>query len=366
MRYEGVYLKPTHGFDMKKSVLDNFDPNGQGIKGNLFGLPLSVADASLVILPVPWEATVTYHHGAAGGPTAILDASYQVDLCVKNIPDAWKLGIAMMPVKDDIREESKKLRDLVQRHVEKLERQGEIANDDPVLLKINEACEALNVYIRSTTLQWLRSGKMIGLIGGDHSTPLGFIRALADHHKTFGILQIDAHADLRKAYQGIVNSHASIMYNALRIPVVSKLVQVGIRDFCDEELTMIRRAGNRIVTFFDEDIKSEMYSGVTWDEICDRIIATLPDKVYVSFDIDGLDPKFCPGTGTPVPGGLEFHQVVHLLQKIAKSNKHIVGFDLCEVSSVPGNDWDANVGARMLYHLCNIMAVSQKRLKFVS
>jgi agmatinase len=349
----------------KKSAVDNFDPNGQGIKGNLFGLPFSVATSSTVIVPVPWEATVTYHHGAAAGPTAILDASHQVDLCVKSIPDAWKLGIAMLPVSDAILEESEKIRDLVRRHSERIGRQGEVPTDDPILLKINEACESLNVYIRSTTLQLLKSGKMVGIVGGDHSTPLGFIRALADHHKSFGILQIDAHADLRKAYQGITNSHASIMYNALRIPVVSKLVQIGIRDFCDEELTMIQRAGNRIVTFFDEDIKAEMYAGMSWDEICDRIIATLPDKVYVSFDIDGLDPKFCTGTGTPVPGGFEFQQIVHLLQRIVKSNKFIVGFDLCEVSPVPGNDWDGNVGARMLYHLCNLMAVSQKRLRIV-
>src|SRR5690606_17751186 len=117
--------------------------------------------------------------------------------------------------------------------------------------------------------------------GGDHSTPLGFMRALSEHHNRFGILQIDAHADLRKAYQGFTYSHASIMYNALKIPAVSRLVQVGIRDFCEEEMQVIQRAKGRIATFFDEDIKSAMYSGKNWDTLCTEIISLLPDKVYI-------------------------------------------------------------------------------------
>jgi agmatinase len=117
----------------------------------------------------------------------------------------------------------------------------------------------------------------------------------------------------------------------------------------------------RIVTFYDEDIKSSMYAGKTWDNLCSEIIKQLPVNVYISFDIDGLDPKLCPNTGTPVAGGFDLHQVVHLIKKIAQSGKKIIGFDLSEVSGGNG-DWDANVGARILYQLCNWTAVSQKKL----
>jgi agmatinase len=156
------------------------------------------------------------------------------------------------------------------------------------------------------------------------------------------------------------------MYNALKIPAVTKLIQVGIRDFCDEEMAVIDRARGRIVTFFDEDIKSEMYKGRTWDDICDKIISSLPADVYISFDIDGLDPKLCPNTGTPVAGGFEFFQVTYLLRRIVKSGRKIIGFDLNEIGASENSDWDANVGARMLYQLCNLMAVSQGKLKLIA
>src|SRR5690606_2133030 len=118
------------------------------------------------------------------------------------------------------------------------------------------------------------------------------------------VLQIDAHADLRRAYEGFQYSHASIMYNILEeIPAVTKLVQVGIRDYCDEEFEAITKSQGRIVTFFDRDLKAGAYQGKTWDQQTDEIIRELPERIYISFDIDGLDPKLCPNTGTPVPGG---------------------------------------------------------------
>ena len=116
-------------------------------------------------------------------------------------------------------------------------------------------------------------------------------------------------------------------------------------------------ADKRITTFFDRDIKQQQYEGKTWAGICDSIIALLPEKVYLSFDIDGLDPKLCPNTGTPVPGGLELEQTLYLVEKLVQSGRKIIGFDLNEVA--PGNDeWDANVGARLLYRLANMCLVS--------
>jgi len=152
------------------------------------------------------------------------------------------------------------------------------------------------------------------------------------------------------------------MYNALKLPGVSRLVQVGTRDYCDEELGVAKRAMGRVVTWFDEDLKAQLYEGKTWSQLCDQIIADLPENVYISFDIDGLDPQLCPNTGTPVPGGLDFPMATFLLKKLASSGRKIISFDLNEVS--PGStDWDANVGARLLYQLCSYMGVSQDLLK---
>ncbi len=349
----------------KEEQIKNFDPNGLGIKGNLFGLPFTVETSDLIIIPVPWEVTVSNTDGTALGPKAILEASTQVDLYVKGIPDAWKLGVTMLPFPEDLYQENKNLRSLARQHITSLGTTSALDDHNKVIpSKINEACENLNVYVRNTTAKYLSEGKMVGLLGGDHSTPIGFIRALSERHDRFGVLQIDAHADLRKAYEGFTYSHASIMFNALKIPSVQRLVQVGVRDYCEEEVGVINRAMGRVVTFFDEDIKEQMHSGKTWDTICNDIIKVLPDNIYISFDIDGLDPKLCPSTGTPVPGGFEFQQITHLIKQIALSGKRIIGFDLNEVA--PGStDWDANVGARILFQLCNWMAVSQRKLKAV-
>lgn len=348
----------------REDIINHFDPNAPGASGNLFGLPFTPDTAELIIIPVPWEVTVSYNTGTAHGPQAIFKASAQVDLAMKDIPDAWKLGVCMLPVPENLIDESHKLRELAAKHIEAIESGEQPEPSNPVTMKVNEACENLNIYVKSTVHKWIKAGKIVGLLGGDHSTPLGFIRALAEHYNRFGILQIDAHADLRKAYEGFTYSHASIMYNALKLPAVGKLVQVGIRDYCDEELAIMQRAGGRVVTYFDQDLKEQLFEGKSWASICDHIINQLPKEVYISFDIDGLNPKLCPNTGTPVAGGLEFEQVVFLIKKLVKSGRRIIGFDLNEVA--PGRDeWDANVGARLLYHLCNWTGVSNGRLAAV-
>ena len=345
----------------KQEIINSFDPNGPGIAGNLFGLPFSPEHAELIILPVPWEITVSYHTGTSGGPGAILRASSQLDVFMNDIPDAWKFGVSMLPIPQELWEESNKLRQLTAMHIARLENGERFDADDPLLKTINEACENQNIYVKSTTQKYLKAGKLVGVLGGEHSIPLGFLRALSEQYDRFGVLQIDAHADLRKSYEGFTYSHASIMYNALKLPAVARLVQVGIRDFCEEEATVIQRALGRVVTFYDEDIKDSLFHGKTWDTLCDEIIGQLPKNVYISFDIDGLDPKLCPATGTPVAGGLEFYQALHLIKKLVLAERKIIGFDLCEVS--PGhNDWDANVGARILYQLANWCAASHKKL----
>lgn len=325
--------------------LTSFDVNGPGIAGNLFGLPFNTESAKVVLLPVPWEATVTYHTGTADGPKAILEASRQIDFFHREIPDAWRLGVAMAPIPEDLRATNEQLRTLVDRCHTSPDQAA------PLIEKVNEASGNLNVYVQRQASELLSQGKLVGLVGGDHSTPLGLLRALAEKHERFGILQIDAHADLRKAYEGFAFSHASVMYNALKSPAISRLVQVGIRDLCEAEYQVIERGGGRIHTFFDDDLKRKLSAGVNWERQCEEMIHELPKKVYITFDIDGLDPRYCSHTGTPVPGGLEFHQAVELIRALALSGRTIIGFDLTEVAPGPGDDWDANVGARLLWQL---------------
>lgn len=329
----------------------SFDPNGTGIKGNLFGLPYSPDDSTLVIVPVPWEVTVSYGAGTAQAPAAIVEASSQIDLLHPFMSAAWKTPVAMSAVSQELYEENVRLRELAETHIRRMENGQESEADKILLSKVNEASENLNIYVKNTCSRLLKENKIVGLLGGDHSTPMGYLRALAEKYDRFGILQFDAHADLRKAYEGFTYSHASIMYNALKLPAVGRLVQVGIRDYCDEEKSVMERSMGRVKTFFDADLKGAAYRGTSWAEICSKIINELPSLVYISFDIDGLDPKLCPNTGTPVPGGLEFTQVTFFLKELVKSGRKIIGFDLCEVSPGATDSWDATVGARMLWEL---------------
>jgi agmatinase len=201
-------------------------------------------------------------------------------------------------------------------------------------------------------------GKKVAVIGGDHSSPLGYFQALANQYSDFGILHIDAHADLRDAYEGFEFSHASIMFNALKIPQISKLVQVGLRDICIDEVEIINSSNNRVVAYYDSAIKQQQYAGKTWIDLCQEIVGNLPENVHISFDVDGLDPKLCPNTGTPVPGGLELEQVYCLFREVVKSGRKIIGFDVNEVGDA---EWDGNVGARIVYKLANLLDLSQKK-----
>lgn len=345
----------------KAEKIKNFDPNSVGdINNNVFGLPFTADEAEIVIIPVPWEVTVSYSAGTAKGPQAIYDASYQVDLYDPLIKNAWKMGLYMEPVSKTLETQSNTLRKKAEKYIALLE-EGNTPESNKsmkaIQAEVNSACEKMNAWVKAQVLKQLDKNKIVALIGGDHSTPLGMIQALAEKHNSFGILQIDAHADLRDAYEGFTYSHASIMFNALKVKQVSNLTQVGIRDYCEDEVKIINNSKGRVVCHFDRDIKHKQYAGASWDKICSDIIKKLPQKIYLSFDIDGLDPKLCPNTGTPVAGGFEAEQVLFLLQKVVESGRQIIAFDINEVT--PGKDeWDANVAARLLYRIANMVAKS--------
>ena len=356
---------PTASAKSFANKLATFDPNAPGdAAANLFGLPFTPDEAPVVVVPVPWEVTVSYRAGTAQGPAAVHAASLQVDLFDPEIPDAWKLGVALEAQDEAIAAASQRLRPLAANYIGWLEAgspAAEAATHGKVPAQVNAEAEKLNAWLKAKTGALLDAGKAVAVLGGDHSTPLGFMQALAERHAEFAILQIDAHCDLRPAYEGFTYSHASIMHNALELPQVKKLVQVGIRDYCQQEADLIEQSHGRIALFGQRFLSEEKFAKKSWKKVCGKIIAQLPDKVYISFDIDGLDPKLCPGTGTPVPGGLEFEEATYLLREIVREGKTIIGLDLNEVA--PGDsDWNGTVGARLLYQLLNWMGVSQGRI----
>jgi agmatinase len=337
--------------------LANYDPSDVGrVNGNLFGLPFDYESAQIIVFGVPWEVTVSYNPGTAAAPQRILDASPQLDLYDFDRPDGWKRGIYMPPIDPDLLAKNNYYRHQATLIIDRLEQGKSLADEPaltPVLAEIDRAGADLNQWLFDRCASALAAGKKVGVIGGDHSVPLGYMQALATRHPDFGILHIDAHSDLRDAYEGFEYSHASIMFNALKIPQISKLVQVGIRDVSQVEIEVIKESQGRAIAYYDSLIKQQLYAGSTWLSICEDAIANLPQKVYISFDVDGLDPKLCPQTGTPVPGGLELEQAFCLCREVIRSGREIIGFDLCEVGDA---EWDGNVGARIVYKLTNLMS----------
>jgi agmatinase len=347
----------------KASKIKAFNPNSPGhAQAGIYGLPFTAEESDIVLVPVPWEVTTSYGGGTAKGPEAILEASFQVDLFHPEFADLWKRGIAMDEIPLALLEQSDALKKEAALVIDLLVNRGSKAADKlaaQALKLVNEESAVMNDWVQQRTGFWMDQEKLVGLVGGDHSTPLGMYRAHAERHESFGILHFDAHLDLRRAYEGFTDSHASIMYNALRIPRVESIVAVGIRDFCEEEARVFAKEELRVRIHRSAELRREQYEGLTWKKQCDRILAQLPEKVHISFDIDALDPALCPHTGTPVPGGLAFEEATYLLSRLATSGKQLIGFDLVEVTPGPEGDWDANVGARLLWHLCGVLAKGQ-------
>ncbi len=340
--------------------MNNINTSNVSIVGeSFFALPHSPETSNVVLISAPWDVTVSYGKGTADAPEQLLIASAQLDLFDAFTTDAWQHGIATIPIDTEIKALSVKYRKIAEQIITHLESGGDPKDVEHLTQKVNEASHTINKHIEETSLQWIKQNKIVGLVGGDHSTPLGYIRALGIHHTNFGILHIDAHRDLREAYEGFESSHASIMYNAINsVPQIDKLVQVAVRDFCDEE-QHLADTDPRIVSFTDRDLSTNQFNGTTWAEQCHSIVSQLPQKVYISFDIDGLDIAYCPSTGTPVPGGLSFNQAIHLLEEIVRQGKQIIGFDLVEI--VPNSVADLSVGARLLLKLSTLAIMSNKQ-----
>jgi agmatinase len=338
-------------------VTTSFDPDAAATPDSgLFGLSCTPDQSAIHVLAVPFDATTSYRPGTRFGPEAVLAASYQIDLFDRIFGKPYEAGIVLVqdPQFDVWNEEARQLSEPI------IELGGHIG-DDPdaqrALARVNEIGELVRQSTRSFAEQCLRRGQIPAILGGDHSVPQGAIEACAQANPGLGILHIDAHADLREAFEGFQYSHASILHNVLdSAPGVSALIQIGLRDVGSREVARIE-ADDRIHAIFDEDWSEARLGGSPLRELVRTSIAKLPDTVYVTLDIDGLDPALCPNTGTPVPGGLLWSEAMMILTELARSGRKVVGFDLCEVSpgstgDPEGAGWDAVVGARMLYKLC--------------
>lgn len=338
---------------MSKTIID---PNAKASADDgIYGLPFKEKDSKVVYLPIPWDVTTSYQAGTAKGPLAIKNASPQIDFFDLDFIDAYSQGLHMR--KEDakikiLNTEGRKLaKKIIDADEEKIKKDK---NLQKALAKVNQISDTLNKFVYTEAKKILEQNKIPVIVGGDHSTPFGAIKAYAEKYKDFGILHFDAHSDTRIAYMGFENSHASIMHNVMeKIPGVTKLVQVGIRDFCEQEYNYTK-SNKKIEVYFDQEIAKRKMNGESFSKIAKEIVNHLPKNIYISFDIDGLDPKFCPNTGTPVPGGLEYQEVVYIINEIINAKKSLVGFDLVEVAPNPKNkndEWDANVGMRLLYKM---------------
>jgi len=265
--------------------------------------------AQFVVIPAPLEATVSYGGGAAMGPAAIIAASQQVeilDLETRTRPlDRGIATLKSLPRCDDPR-------------------------------------EFLNI-LRDTVYQVVLDKKIPITLGGEHTISLGPIEAICKHRKgkPFSILHFDAHADLRFSYQGTEYSHASVMRQILhRFPEVN-VVQVGIRAVCEEEIEYIDKHPSRVKTFWAHEMK---------DWRIEDMLAPLLEDLYITVDVDGLDPSIMPATGTPEPGGLLYFQCLEIMRKAAEQ-RNVIGGDVNELAPLEGFHGCDLLAARLAYKL---------------
>ena len=292
-----------------------------GKKQNFLGIDRemsSYGSSQIVVLPVPYEHTVSYGGGTARGPRAILDASRYVEYYDEELETELcrKVGISTLPPLN-----------LAQSSGEK------------AILKIYEAVNRI-----------LADGKFVAVLGGEHTISQAPIRAHLEKYPDLSVVHVDAHADLRESYEGSRFSHACIMARVCEFMDPSRIVQAGIRALSPEEAEFIRTSG--ISTLYAHDIRA----------MGDWIPAVLPkltDHVYVTFDVDGLDPSIMPSTGTPEPNGLFWAETMKLLRLVGEQ-RSIVGFDVVEFApnkTVQHPDYTA---AKLTYKLMNYAFNTQK------
>lgn len=336
-----------------------FDPNCLvPDNGNYFGFPIDAADAALVLISAPWDTTVSTRAGSSYAPDAIIEASRFVDFYEPMAPDSWRKGIATLPIDYSIQDLSHRLRSDADKVINMSHSDADYILNNIMharrLRRINEGSVQINEKIYSQSKMWLQQGKIVGLVGGDHSTSYGNIRAVGECYSEFGVLHIDAQCNLKEQCYGFSHSHSSVMHNVLNnVSTLKRLVSVGVREFSPNEWQR-SEDDERIRLFTGQYIWSSHFEGVNWSTICDEIIAELPENVYISLDIDGFTVECSPHTGTTISGGLRFPEVVYLMSKLVGSGRKIIGFDLTEVVPDVEDKTDAMIAARLLFKMCSM------------
>lgn len=334
----------------------DYHPDGPGLdNGNFLGLPV-VADPAVRFVAVPYDATVSYGGGTAGGPGNVLAASRQLDVCIPGLEAPWRLGFAWEELRCASLARAGELRLVGARAVAAAEGGRAPSRDDVAAL--DHAGDEIARALATAVAGALDRGEFPVVVGGEHAVALGAYRACAARGP-FGILQIDAHMDLRPAYEGLRHSHASVMHNALLEPGLERLTQVAVRDYAPVERDRARREGDRVRVVLDDDLQRDLLDGRPFGGLAREIVAGLPSRAWVSLDVDGLAPALCAHTGTPVPGGLGFAQADRLLAELADSGREVLGLDVVEVAGAP-HEFEGAVAARLAYRFA-ARVVSRRR-----
>ena len=267
---------------------------------------LQLESAAYVLLSVPYDGTSTFVKGADKGPQAILDASDSLELYdIQYDIDASKAGVYTDHHDYDL-----------------------------------STPEAMVKSVYGRVSHFLDMGKRVAMVGGEHSVSVGAIRAMSERFPDLTVLQIDAHADLRDEYHGSPYNHACVMRRAQEC---ARVVQVGIRSVCEEEQCNIVPEN----IFYAHNIVGR----TGWE---DEVLERLTGNVYISFDLDGLDPSILPATGTPLPGGLQWYPTLNLLEKVFRARR-VVGFDVVELCPQEGNVVSDVLAASLVYKMMGMM-----------
>lgn len=308
----------------------------------------SYEESQIIILGVPWEVT-THVGGTVNGPLSIQKLSQELDAYDPEIQDNPRNYGMHFRILNELQKQNNLYRPLAKKVI--------FEQDQTHLEEINQACAKMVQTVRRETKEILDSKKHFGLIGGDHSTTEGAVIEISKHYNNdIGLLHFDAHADMYDAYQGFKHSHASVIRNIVQSDHCPKtVVQVGIRDLCEEEAHFISDHSN-IHCFFDYQIKNQLFNGASWAEVIKPIIEKLPKNIYISLDVDVMTWTYAPHTGYPVPGGLTYNQITFLISQLKAAGINIIGFDVNEVARPcleEFNEWNAVVGTRLVYKLCS-------------
>ena len=344
-----------------------FNPNKAVMaNGNIFGFPGKEEDANIIIIPVPWDATVSYGKGTHFAPQAILKASTQLEFFHHDVENAFETNVFMTEVSSEWKKINNSCSEKSTEYFRYFEEEGEekaLGYFKNEIDNINHTQNVLAKNLKERCSSLLDQNKIVGVLGGEHSVPLGLIQAINDQYDDFGVLHIDAHAGLKDSYLGFEQSHASIMRNVLEsCPNMSKLIQIGVRELSEEEFSFSKEEA-RIKTYYDWDLKNDVLKGESWLDIIKKIIDEMPKNIYISFDITGLKPYLCPNASTSMAGGIELNEIQLLFAQIINTDKNIIGFDLCEVSPNMDNDIDAYYGAKALWELVCYTEKSRRNSK---